>query len=173
MKKLIKNIENLKEEEINEIVKIAKGIIINSKEEILLAYSHDRYQFIGGHVEENETLIETINREIKEETGMELNIKNKEPFACVINYYKNYQESGKNIKKEIYYYDIFTDIMPNLNNTKYTESEIQGNFELRYVKIKDIKEVLKNNIKTCCDKKEIVSQMIELFDIYLKECLLK
>ena len=57
MKQIITNKYNLTDSDMTEIVKRVKILIINSKNEILLAYSHNDYQFPGGHVEENETLI--------------------------------------------------------------------------------------------------------------------
>lgn len=62
MKQIITNKYNLTDSDMTEIVKRVKILIINSKNEILLAYSHNDYQFPGGHVEENETLIQAINR---------------------------------------------------------------------------------------------------------------
>ena len=44
--------------------------IINSNNEILLGYSYHDYQFPGGHVEDGESLIEAMNRELLEETGI-------------------------------------------------------------------------------------------------------
>ena len=55
-------------------------------------------------------------KQVKEETGMELNIKEAEPFACSIGYYKDWPSVGKNRKIEIYYYEIKTDEKPNLDN---------------------------------------------------------
>ena len=53
MKEIITNKYNLKEEEMTEVVKRVKILIINSNNEILLGYSHNDYQFPGGHVEDN------------------------------------------------------------------------------------------------------------------------
>ena len=64
MKKLVTNQYSLKEEDMTEVVKRVKILLRNSNNEVLLAYSHNNYQFLGGHVEERETLIETVNREI-------------------------------------------------------------------------------------------------------------
>ena len=98
MKELITNKYNLKEEEMTEVVKRVKILIINSNNEIILGYSHNDYQFPGGHVEDNEELIETVNREIKEEMGIELNLNYIEPFARKSGYYKDWPEEGKNRK---------------------------------------------------------------------------
>ena len=68
---------------------------------------------------ENEELIDTVNREILEETGMDLKLKDLEPFARNLGYYKDWPEEGKNRKIEIYYYEVKTNKKPNLNNTSY------------------------------------------------------
>lgn len=88
MKAIITNDFNLKEEDVTEVVKRVKILLINSKNEILLGYSRNEYQCPGGHVEKGESLVDTINREVQEETGIELNVKKAEPFACNIGYYK-------------------------------------------------------------------------------------
>lgn len=166
MKELITNKYNLKEEEMTEVVKRVKILIINSNNEILLGYSHNDYQFPGGHAEDNEELIETVNREIKEETGIELNLNYIEPFARKSGYYKDWPEEGKNRKIEIYYYEVKTDEKPNLNNTSYTEHEKEGNFELRYIPLSKVEEELEKNINEYGDKKGIGKEMLELFKVY-------
>ena len=168
MKKLITNDYNLKESEITEVVKRVKVLLINSKKEILLGYCNNEYQCPGGHVEDNESYIETINREIKEETGIELNIKDIKPFACTIGYYKNWPSIGKNRKIEIYYYEIKTDEKPILENTKYTESEKEGNFELRYIPLDKVEETFIENSKKYGDKHGITKEMLRVFEVYKK-----
>ena len=109
MKKIVTNKNNLKEENMTELVQRVKVLLINSKNEVLLGYSHNDYQFPGGHVEDGETLIETVKREVLEETGIILDIDEIEPFTCTIGYYKDWPAEGKNRKIEIYYYEIKTD----------------------------------------------------------------
>ena len=76
MKKIITNKNNLTEADITEVVKRVKVLIINSKKEILLGYSHNNYQFPGGHVENGESLIQAVKREVLEETGIALEVNN-------------------------------------------------------------------------------------------------
>ena len=140
MKEIVTNKYNLTEEDMTEVVKRVKILLVNSNDEILLGYSHHNYQFPGGHVEENEELIDTVNREILEETGMDLKLKDLEPFARNLGYYKDWPEEGKNRKIEIYYYEVKTDEKPNLDNTSYTESEKDGGFELRYIPLSNVEE---------------------------------
>ncbi len=166
MKQLITNKYNLTDSDMTEVVKRVKVLLVNSNNDVLLGYSHNNYQFPGGHVEENETLVQAVNREVLEETGIELNITNIEPFACAIGYYKDWPAEGKNRKIEIYYYEVKTDEKPNLENTEYTENEKDGNFELRYIPLLDVENVLRTNAEEYGDKKGIAREMIDLFGVY-------
>lgn len=166
VKQIITNKYNLVDADMTEVVKRVKILLVNSNNEVLLGYSHNDYQFPGGHVEENETLIQTVNREVLEETGMDLRVDNVEPFACAVGYYKDWPVEGKNRKIEIYYYEIKTDKKPNLKNTEYTENEKDGNFELRYIPLSDVEDVLRKNAEEYGDKKGIVREMIDLFGVY-------
>lgn len=166
MKEFITNKNNLSESDITEVVKRVKVLLVNSKNEIMLAYSHNNYQFPGGHVEEGEELIDTVNREIEEETGLVLNVKDIEPFACSSGYWKDWPEVGKNRKTEVYYFEIPCDELPNLDNINLTEHEKDGNFELRYIPLDNVELELMNNTEKYGDKHGIEKEMLELFKIY-------
>ena len=134
MKKIINNKYNLKESEITHFVRKVKLLIINSKDQLLLAYAHNDYEFPGGTQEIGEELIQTIRREILEETGIKLNISELLPFACTIGYYKDWPEKGKNKKVENYYYELKTDKKPNLSNLNLTENEKKRKFQIKIYK---------------------------------------
>ena len=104
MHKLIVNDNNLKEEDITNYMMKGKVLMINSKNQILLGYSYNEYQFIGGTKEVHEDLIDTVKREIEEETGINATNFDLKPFACNIGYHKDWPTKGENQKLEIYYY---------------------------------------------------------------------
>ena len=52
MKIVVHNDDNLKENDINERIYRARGVIINSRDEILLGYCTGTYQFPGGYLED-------------------------------------------------------------------------------------------------------------------------
>lgn len=166
MEKIIINKDNLKESDITEVVKRVKILLVNSDNEILLGYSHHEYQFPGGHVEENENLIDTVNREIEEETGLRLNINDIEPFACTMGYWKDWPEKGKNRKTEVYYYEVLCDLKPNLNKVNYTEHEKEGNFTLRYIPYDNVEEELQKNAEEFGDEYGIAKEMLKLLRVY-------
>lgn len=165
MYKIIDNKYNIKDSDVFEVVRRVKALIINSNNEILLGYSNNIYQFPGGHVE-NETLLNALNREIKEETGINLKV-NCKPIICAYRYYKDYPSVNKNRLNEIYYFEIKTNKLPDLDNTNYTSEEKDGNFELRYISLANAIREISNNSKIYGDKKGIASEMIEVLNVYL------
>ncbi len=165
-KQIITNKNNLTDNDITEVVKRVKVFIVNSSNELLLANSNHEYQLPGGHVEENEELLDTVNREIKEETGIDLNVTNIEPFVVSIGYWKDWPEEGKNRKTEIYYFEVLTDLKPDMNNIHLTEKEKEGNFQLEFMPLNTIEEVINNNAIIYGDKHGIAKEMLQIIPIY-------
>ena len=166
MKTIVYNKHNLKETDMTEVVKRVKLLLVNSNKELLLGYSHNDYQFPGGHVEEDEDLMLAISREIKEETGIDLEVRDLQPFAAVYGYYKDWPKKDENRKIEIYYYEVKTDAKPKLDEINLTDSEKEGNFEVRYVHLDNIEKELLNNIDKYTDKHGITKEMLEVIKFY-------
>ena len=79
------------------------GAIVYKKENdelkfLLVHQSNGHYSFPKGHVEENETEVETAIREIKEETNIDVEIDTN--FRCVI----TYLVESKNVMKDSVYF---------------------------------------------------------------------
>ena len=159
---MIEIIKNDINKDYENVVTRVKAIIINSKEEILLGYSYYEYQFPGGHVEEGENLNFALKRELKEETGLDYDTTNLEPFAVL----KKYVQESKTIIN-IYYYKIFDDRIPNLRNTNYTDEEIDGNYKLRYIPLSIVKDVLKDNKVINGDLQGITDEMLDILNLEL------
>ena len=137
MKEILYNNDNLKEQEINNIVRRAKAIIINSNDEILFAHTQDNYFFVGGRVEPNETFEEGIVREIKEETGIDIDFKFQKPFCTITYMNKDYPKEGVNTKSIANYYIVKSDIKPDLSKVKLTEEEMQKEYANKSQGIED------------------------------------
>lgn len=160
MKQLIFNEDNLKDTEINAIVTRVKVLMLNSENKLLLGYCDGIYQFPGGHVEQGENLGETVKREIKEETGIELNTESLTPFYCIKHYKKDYDKMGINKLSQLYYFLIKTDEAINEAKIKYTEHEKSGGYKLEYIPIEDLKKVLIDNIPNNIHNPTIVKEML-------------
>lgn len=168
MKEILYNYDDLKLEEIDEVVTRTKGLIINSDNEITLGYSHKTYQFPGGHLEEGETLEECLLREIEEETGIEIRDAELKPFEKITYYSRNYHGSGKNRKNDIFYYIIKTDAKFDLDNTKLDEWEKAGDFTVKTLPLKNVEQVLIDSVPDNPINEVIVEEMLDIFKEYKK-----
>lgn len=168
MKIVIHNEDNLKENEINKYVYRARGVIINSKNEILMGYMGGIYQFPGGHLEGSETLDECLIREISEETGINVTGKFSKPFYKAIYYDRDYGKKGINRYCEFNYYLIKTDDKYDLSKTNFDDYEIEYNYEHRYLKIDEFEKVLSDDINSHQLNKIIYPELIDVIREYLK-----
>ena len=144
MKRILINDDNLKIEDLDfEVIRV-KGLIINSDGDILIAHNNGTYQFPGGHKEDDETLDDSLEREIKEETGID--VQSQGPFMSITTYDSNYFNQNKKVCNKIYYYVINTNETPNFEETHYDELECQTEFNLFYISLNELQEFLNKSI---------------------------
>jgi 8-oxo-dGTP pyrophosphatase MutT (NUDIX family) len=168
MKEIIYNDSNLKEEEIYEWVKRAKVLVVNSKEEILIAHTNDSYYFLGGHVENNESDYECLVREIKEEAGIDYDPKINEPIVSIKYLLKDYPEVGINKGYISNYYVIYDDLLPDPRNLNLTEGEKEGNLRMVYIhKDRILEEVVP--YLDICKRKNVVRDTIDVLKYFLEK----
>ena len=165
MKEIFYNHDNLGKEEIDETVIRVKALLINSNNEILLGYSNKTYQFPGGHLEDNESLVQGLRREIKEETGIVLDNNDYKPFMKITYYNKNYRNTNKNRENIIYYYEIRTDKEPDINNTNLDINEIKGNYVIKKISLDKLNDVLIQSIPDNEINKIIVEEMLAVLKV--------
>ena len=144
---IINNADELNIKEINNVVKRAKLLIINDNNEILLCKCNKNYFFIGGHVDNDESDMECLQREILEESGVELEFNDLEIFMSIKYFNRNYPEQGINTLSIINYYILEYNFIPDYNNTNLTEDEIKGNFKLEYINKKDVLNILEQSLE--------------------------
>ena len=167
MKEIIYNYNFLNDEDINRTVVRIKAILENSNGEILLCYSNNDYHLPGGHLEEGESYEECLVREIKEETGIDIEKKERNPYLRITYFNKDYPSTGTNTKNIANYYVVNHELVPNLNNINLTEEEIEHGFELRYIKKEDVLKVLEDSLNTCT-RRAVLYDTIEAIKEYLK-----
>lgn len=168
MKTIIYNNDNLNDNDINNLVRRSKAIIINSNNQILFAKSHGTYFFVGGRVEENENFDEGLIREVKEETGITLPLKVRVPILNITYMNKDYPRDGINTKSVANYYLIECDDKPDLNKMDLTEEEKSWDFELVYVDKKDSLKVLEKSLKESKNK-NVVSDTLNALKVFLNK----
>ncbi len=169
MKEVIYNYDYLEDKEITEVVIRMKALIIKNNK-ILIGNENNIFQFPGGHLEEGETFLECLKREVEEETGIILEDKEiKRPFFKVTFKNKDWPEKGKNRQAEIYYYLIETNKEVNLNDVKLTEHEKKGNFKIEEIPLEKVIQVIKDNIPNNEKNKVIAPDMITAIEEYMAQ----
>ena len=122
-------------------------IIINENKVLLVKQTEGHWGFPKGHVEQGETEVQTAIREVKEETNIDVEVKED----------KRYEEEyypEENIKKQVVYFlakNITTNIIPQ-------QSEIQ---EIKWVPLNEAENVI-----TYENSKNIIRKVIN--DLNLK-----
>lgn len=167
MRKIVYNDDKLKEKDINRISQRAKAIIKNKAGKILLVCSNNNHHLPGGHLEKNETFDECLVRKIKEELGVVIPFEKRTPILTITYYNKDYPSVGTNSKTESKYYEVLTEVEPNLSDVKLTEDEKKGNFKVVYIDEKDILKYLEESLKECT-REGVVLDTIEAIKEYLK-----
>lgn len=166
MKEILYNNDSLTKEEINNKVERAKIVIVNSNNEVLLGFSKNEYQIIGGHLEEGESYDEGLIREVKEETGIELPYEKREPFIIIRYYTRNYPNEGQNTEYIAKYFAIKTDLKPNISKMSLDQEEQKNNFEFRYIKLDNAIKELEDSIDKA-NNPLVVRDTIEVLKEYL------
>ncbi len=167
MKEIIYNYDNLNNDDITNIIKRAKAVIVNSDDELLFGYVDKTYQFVGGHLEHGETLEECLSRELMEESGLDIKFDKLTPFLLIKYYSKDYPEKGVNTLTTNNYYIVKTDLKPNVEKRSLTDYETKWGYELRYIKKSDVLKELEKGLKTA-KKQNPVLDTIEAIKEYLR-----
>lgn len=168
MKKIVYNYDNLDERDINRVVKRAKVILINDRDEVLLCNCNNDYHFIGGHVCGDESDFDCLQREILEEIGVNIEFPFLKPIVNIKYLNKDYPGKGINTMSIANYYVLRKNVEPSYKNINLTDEEKEGNFYFRYVKMDDVIMLLLDSIENA-SRKGVVYDTIEAFLEY-KRC---
>ena len=164
---IIYNDDSIKETEINRVVKRAKVVIENSNNEVLLCFCHNNYYLLGGHVDNDESDMECLHRELLEEAGVDINFNKLIPFVTIKYFIKDYPSDDVNSLYIANYYSYKMDLIPNLDNLNLTEDEKDGNFEIQYIHRDKVLNIL-NEALEFATRKNVVNDTIEVIEEYLK-----
>lgn len=123
----------------NRCTKKVRGIIINEMGQVLLLHSnkHNGYSIPGGTVEDNESIKDTVLREVFEETGAEII-----PIKIVGKYYhtsKNFVYEGNTFdsnRVEYFYFCKFKGFKT--NNLGLSGEFDDGDIEIKFLDFEDV-----------------------------------
>lgn len=165
MKRVIINEDNLDIMNMDSTVIRVKALMVNEKDELLVVHNNYTYQFPGGHWRQNESLEESLKREIKEETGIDSTIETG-PFMVIEEYYKNYLDTGKSRCNKMYYYIVHSNDGPKVEEMSLSELERETDFNLFYIPIKDMEQFLKESIDNKSIEEIIGKEMLSVMKEY-------
>lgn len=129
------NDDDLKDNEIDEVITRVKAFIISSKNNMIVGNDADGYQLIGGYVDAGEDIVQSLINIIYNESGILLDNKDTiEPFYEIRYYNKDYKGSGNNRLSDLIYFCVKTDKLPNYKKLKLTDREIAEKMPLDIVR---------------------------------------
>ena len=143
MKSLVINNHALTDEDIKDTVTRVKCFVENDKGQIILGQTDlGCLQFPGGHVEEGEDLALAAIREIKEETGIEIDKEKVIAFFELKNYVKNYRDYGYNRIARMVYFYVKTNKKINMKKSNLTEEEKALGLKTSFVSLEQLEQRL-------------------------------
>ena len=167
-KEIIINEGNLQSDEVNERKQKSRLIIINDKNQILLQNYDGVFMLPGGKIDDNETIVTGLVREIREETGLVIKPDEIKPLVITKNYVRNYprRDSSYKINKLVetsYFY-----LRSNSNICKeqrsLTLNEKKCNLTSEFVDINNISSFINNNNSINPRKKYYDEELIKVLE---------
>ena len=144
MKEIVFNKSRLKEDEITEVLEKSRIVLRNSDDEIVLTRFGRVYFLPGGKIEPGETPVDTIKREVMEETNINILLDDVEPFLVVKNYLRDYETHEGTIVNRLlitYYFTGFT-TDDNIEYFNLTKVEKEDNLRGFFIDMEEVDELL-------------------------------
>ena len=170
MKKVVVNKHNLSDSVIDKEENRVKLLMFNSRNDLLLCRVNGVYNFVGGHIENGESLGQCAQRELLEETGIRLDSSRFEPFFELQSYEQNYYNLGKNYLTTIYFMEGSTDVHFDYSKRQLDSKESKREISLEYIPFDDIEAVLNGNRPAARKEKRefITDEMLYVISEYRK-----
>ena len=151
----------------------SRAIIVNSKDEILVANYGGVYLLPGGSASDGEDKYSAIVRELMEETGLEIN--KLDLFLKLKYFQKGYPTRSGNVINRLVltYYYVGNEKDAIKGDRKLTEKEIKDSFELRYYSILELEDILRKNKSDNPRIEYFNEELMEVIDSYKEYKLLK
>ena len=119
------NDDNLRDDEIDDVILRVKAFIISSKNNVLIGRDEEGYKLLETTVAADEDIVTKLKNHIYFETGIALDAKDSvEPFYEVRYYNKDYKGTGVNRLSDTIYFLVKSDKLPNYKKLKLKPEEI-------------------------------------------------
>lgn len=172
MKKVEFNENNLKKEEIDKVVRKVRAFVIDENtNQVLLVHYAGLYMLPGGSIDKGEEVHVALEREILEESGMEIDCSFLEPFLKISSYDKNYfdRKSGTiNRLTETLFFEVVTNQGIDESKKKLTTSEKESNHHIFFVSLDEMRKLICENQTDNPKRKQFDREILLALDEYLE-----
>ena len=171
MKEIVFNKSRLKEDEITEVLEKSRIVLRNSDNEIVLTRFGRVYFLPGGKIEKGETPLDTIKREVMEETNINILLDDVEPFLVVKNYLRDYETHEGTIVNRLlitYYFTGFT-TDDNIEYFNLTKVEKEDNLRGFFIDMEEVDELLSDYNKEDPRATYLAKETLEVLEEYKKK----
>ena len=168
MKEIVINKAKLKPDEITEVLDKARIVLRNDNNEFVLSHFERVYFLPGGKIELNETPAETVMRELKEETNIDILLDDTEPFLLVKNYLRDYESNDGEIVNRLvntYYFTGFTS-KDDIEYFNLTIPEKRDDLRAFYIDMEEARELLKEYNKENPKATYLALETLKVLDEY-------
>ena len=141
--RIVINNYNLKIKYLTEFISKVKAILIDNNNNILLGNYNGTLLLPGGKIEGNETFLDAMIRELKEETGVIYSYDDLSFFGTVDYYQKDYPFKGSYKNRFVftcYFVGKFKGI--DCDNMQLSDCEIKNNFNLELIPLDNIENTI-------------------------------
>lgn len=144
MKEIVINKNRLRDNEVTDVIDKSRIVLRNDDNEIILVRFGRVYFLPGGKVEPGESPVDTIKREVMEETNINVLLDDIEPIIKVKHYLRDYELSDGTIVNRLintYYFTGFT-TKDDIEYFNLTAEEKHDNLRAFFITMEEAKELL-------------------------------
>lgn len=175
-KKIMKQIDfnetKLIDKEIDKVVRKVRALVINNKtQRALLVHYAGLYMLPGGSIDNGETEIQALRRELLEEAGIEVGDQQAVPYLLINSYDRNYfdRKSGNiNRLTQTTFFVVCTDQDIDETKKRLTKSEKEKNHTIKYINLAVMRYLIETNPTDNQKRKQFDREILTALNEYIQ-----
>lgn len=168
IKEIVINKDRLGDSDVTDVIDKARIVLRNDENEIVLVRFKRVYFLPGGKVENDETPVDTIKREVMEETNINVLLDDTEPIVKVKHYLRDYELSDGTIVNRLintYYFTGFT-TKDDIEYFNLTTEEKHDNLRGFFIEMEEAKELLHEYDKENPKATYLAKETLRVLNVY-------
>ena len=166
--KIIINNDSLSHDAIDEFSQKARALLIDDDNNVLVAHYGGVYLLPGGKIDDNETPIQALIRELQEETGINYSEQDLVYLTTIQSFQKNYPKRDGTLHNRLvethYFHGRLKKITP--SNQQLTVKEQKDNFKLLLISLDELTNIASSNKSNNPRNKYFTQELLSIIDYY-------